>query len=264
MIGIFDSGVGGLTVLQEVEKRLPGQKILYFADSGHSPYGQLSQAEILTYAYDACRFLEEAGATVILLACHTLSTTGGARLQEKFSIPLLSIATASLPLLQPFSSIALLGTKATVASGYYQAHLESRLKLALSCPQLVPLIESSQIELARVEAALEPLLASQESYDALFLACTHYPLLSSLIAQLTPLPLINPAAALVNHLASYLPGAPNASDTPGAPGAPGANPPSSSKVDFFTTGSALSFQSLAQTILKRPLSEIHSLSLASL
>ena len=198
-IGLFDSGLGGLTVLRALWRRLPTESFIYLADTARFPYGPQPAAVIQQYALENALFLLEKGIKLLIIPCHTASVAALELLQCELPIPVIGMLDASLSALGAISTprrIALLATAGTLASQVYQTQIHLRAPhihlFPLACPQLVTLAEeyaqgdfppnASEI----VRQTLSPLPA----VDAYLLGCTHFPLLHSL---LNAHPLIDPA-----------------------------------------------------------------------
>lgn len=183
-IGVFDSGVGGLTVLKELTDLLPGENFIYFADNKHLPLGSKSEEEILKHAEEAALFLAAKNIKLLVVACNTTSSVALKFLQSLLQIPVIGVIA---PLIQKAAvlkkrKMAVLATSATVRTGVYFQELKKRLPRSLvfekACPLLAPLIEkglfSSMLLQETIKAYLRPL--KKEKIDLLVLACTHYPL----------------------------------------------------------------------------------------
>ena len=191
-IGVFDSGVGGLTVVRELRRILPQENIVYFGDTGRVPYGTRSRSTITRYTQQDIAFLESRDVKMIVIACGTASSVISKELGAKIKVPytgvILPAAQAACSLTQK-GVIGVIGTTATIRSGAYGKSIRSINSackvIARDCPLFVPLVENGLIEpqnpITRLTAQmyLEPLM--QEGIDTLILGCTHYPLLYDLI-----------------------------------------------------------------------------------
>ena len=207
MLGILDSGVGGLSVWKELKKLSPNSGVLYFADNARVPYGNLTRDKIFIYSKESISHLIDLGATSIAIACHTISTTTGPLLKHSTQIPILDIASHSIPLLTPLNRIGIIGTKATISSEYYQRALGEKIINAIACPHLVPMIENGEVDMALIKASLERI---DPTIEALFLACTHFPLIKEAIQILFPhIPLIDPAISFAKSLLPLASAAPD-------------------------------------------------------
>ena len=190
MIGIFDSGIGGMTVARAVERLLPGYPLLYFGDIARTPYGTKSPETIIDYSLRNTEFLVKKGAELIIIACNTASSVATERLRQEFQLPIIEVVTPAAE--QAISRtktgrIGIIGTRATVSSDIYNriiTGLRPQYKVfSQACPLLVPLVEEGWINKQETKMILrrylKPLGDSQ--IDTLVLGCTHYPLLTELI-----------------------------------------------------------------------------------
>ncbi|MDD3619741.1 MAG: glutamate racemase, partial [Desulfobulbaceae bacterium] len=191
MIGVFDSGVGGMTVARAIEQLCHGLPLIYFGDIARTPYGSKSPDTIIRYSRNNTDFLLEQGAEVIVIACNSASSTAADALRAHYQVPILDVitpATRKAAQISESGRIGVIGTRATVKSGMYPRRIrESRPDaevISQACPLLVPLVEEgwlSQRETKMIlRRYLQPLRHRQ--IDTLVLGCTHYPLLKHLIA----------------------------------------------------------------------------------
>ena len=189
-IGIFDSGVGGLTVFKEIRKLLPNESIIYFGDTARVPYGSKSPAIIQKYSLEIARFLEMQNVKMIVIACNTASALALSILRNEVRIPVIGVIApgvrAAIKSAQS-SSIAVIGTKATITSGVYQNRihkLRSSINvIAVPCPLFVPIVEENLMHTKLATDALDMYLSAlkKTNIKSLILACTHYPLLKEQI-----------------------------------------------------------------------------------
>jgi glutamate racemase len=190
MIGIFDSGVGGLTVVRAVMEYLPGYDIIYLGDTARTPYGSKSPETVMRYALQDTEFLVEQGARIIVIACNTASSIAFGAVTVAFDVPVFEVITPAVSLSLETSKklrIGVIGTRATINSGVYEKKIKALRPGAVvysrACPLLVPLVEEGwqrRPETKRiVKKYLHPLRVRQ--IDALILGCTHYPLLKEVI-----------------------------------------------------------------------------------
>jgi glutamate racemase len=191
-IGVFDSGIGGLTVVKALRDLLPGEKIFYLGDTARVPYGPKSPETVQRYAVELAELLMRKNAKTLVVACNTVSSVALPLLGEKFSIPVIGViepgARAALQATRN-RHIGVIGTRATIRSGAYEKALhatDNNVRISSrACPLLVPLIEEGLLNddvTNRVIARyLEPLVC--DGIDTLVLGCTHYPLLSPAIAR---------------------------------------------------------------------------------
>lgn len=193
-LGVFDSGLGGLSVLAPIRRSLPDASLLYVADSGHLPYGNKSDAYIQTRVLAISEFLLAQGAQALVVACNTATAAAVATIRARYSVPVIGMEPAIKPAVLHSQSgvIAVLATEFTVGSARFAA-LKARFDgqariLVQACPGLVELVEQGELqsETTRqlLQSYIEPLLA--EGADRLVLGCTHYPFLKPLLNQLLP------------------------------------------------------------------------------
>ncbi|MHA2620264.1 MAG: glutamate racemase [bacterium JZ-2024 1] len=214
-IGVFDSGLGGLSVLRVLLRRFPGYQYLYFGDFAHLPYGSRHPDEIRKFALDISEYLLDEGAEALVMACNISSSVALEAARERFRVPVFGMIEGGVKGAMRATKkgrVAVLTTPATAQVGAYSREL-NRAGLAASevaCPEWVPLIEShyalagvGEIHpaiCARVQEAL------QFSPDVIILGCTHYPLVESWIQQCVPagITLVDPAQEIVSDLSKYL------------------------------------------------------------
>ncbi|MEA5503409.1 glutamate racemase [Halotia wernerae UHCC 0503] len=212
-IGVFDSGVGGLTVLRQLYRQLPNESIVYFGDTARLPYGIRSQTEILQFVREIIVWLQQQGVKMVIMACNTSSALALETVREEFSIPILGvILPGARAAVQQGKRIGVIATPATAKSNAYRhAILEidpNTQVWQVGCPEFVPLIEQNRIhdpyttEVAR--SYLEPLL--QQEIDTLVYGCTHYPHLAPVLRSLLPsqVKLVDPAVHTVTACAQEL------------------------------------------------------------
>ena len=192
-IGVFDSGLGGLTAVRELMQILPGENIVYFGDTARVPYGTRSRDTIRTFAVQDLRFLLEQDLKAVLVACGTVSSVALPELQQMTTIPVIGVvqptAVAACKATKN-KKIGILGTSATVKSGSYQsaiAEIDPEISVtATACPLFVPLVENGYLEGQITElAAMEYIKSLQDAgVDTVILGCTHYPLLKPVLSKL--------------------------------------------------------------------------------
>lgn len=194
-IGMFDSGVGGLTVMQQMIKALPNEQIVYFGDTARLPYGDKSRETILRYTIESAIFLMEQDIKVLVIACNTASTCAIEKLQQIFNIPIVGVISPGAERAAQVTRnkrIAVLSTRATMRSGMYEREIKKRCPDAevttIACPLFVPLVEEHWITHPAaklvVREYLEPL--RKQNIDTILLGCTHYPLLRHMIEEEFP------------------------------------------------------------------------------
>lgn len=191
-IGMFDSGIGGLTVMRAIQNKLPFEKIVYFADTARLPYGEKSPETVLRYSIENAVFLMEQDIKILVVACSTASSVSVEKLRKIFNIPVIGTIEPGAERAVQVSKtgkIAILGTKGTIQSGTYQNELRKRLPKAhlvpIACPLLAPVVEEGmqnhEIAKLLVKEYLKPLRT--DPVDTIILGCTHYPLLEEIIQE---------------------------------------------------------------------------------
>jgi glutamate racemase len=192
-VGVFDSGIGGLTVVHALRKALPAEDIFYLGDTARLPYGTKNQATIERYSLEIAGLLLSERAKIIVVACNTATALALPRLQDTLRVPVIGvIAPGARAAVKTTKSgrIGVIGTRATMMSGAYEQTIQAlrpnATVISQPCPLLVPLIEEGMLRGAIAEEILhlylDPLLL--EGVDTLVLGCTHYPLLAPLISEL--------------------------------------------------------------------------------
>ena len=212
-IGVFDSGVGGLTVLQQLYRQLPNESIVYFGDTARLPYGIRSQAEILQFVRDILEWLQQQRVKMVIMACNTSSALALDIVRQELNIPILGvILPGAKAAVQQGKRIGVIATPATAKSNAYRhaiLEIEADVQVwQVSCPEFVPLIEQNRIhdpytaEVAR--SYLEPLI--KQEIDTLVYGCTHYPHLAPVLRSLLPpqVKLVDPAVHVVAACAQEL------------------------------------------------------------
>lgn len=194
-IGVFDSGVGGLTVLRALMTRLPNERTVYLGDTARVPYGTRSQATVTRYAVGNARFLVKQRIKLLVVACNTVSAESLPALREAFDVPVIGVVEPGAQ--AAFSAacggaVGVIGTQGTIASGAYEkalrAHAPSIRVVSRACPLFVPLAEEGWTEGDVPRLAAERYLAPfrEDAITALVLGCTHYPLLADAIGKALP------------------------------------------------------------------------------
>ena len=203
-IGVFDSGVGGLTVAREIMRNLPKEDIVYFGDTARVPYGSKSKDNIIRYSRQIIHFLQTKGVKAIVIACNTASALALETVKDEFDIPIIGVvepgARAALEVTVN-KKIGVIGTEATVRSSMYEKIIQGVdpevSVIAKACPLFVPLVEEGFKKHQVTDEIIDYYLASlkQSDIDALILGCTHYPLLRSKIREYVgdKITLVNPA-----------------------------------------------------------------------
>lgn len=192
-IGIFDSGLGGLTVAAAIASALPNEPLIYLGDTARVPYGTRSPATVVRYARNNVRFLRERGVKMVVVACNTVSAQGLGGLADGSTIPILGVirpSARSAIAASQGGEIAVLGTQATIRSGaYLQAIHEldpTRRIHGIPCPLFVPLVEEGWLNHPVTEQVARIYLSELQgtAVDTIILGCTHYPLLREIIESI--------------------------------------------------------------------------------
>ena len=201
-IAIMDSGVGGLTVVKEVMRQLPQEKILYFGDTARSPYGPRSSEEVRAFTRQIALFLSDFHLKMLVIACNTATAVALEEVRSMVSVPVIGViypgARAAIKKTST-KFIGVIGTEGTVRSGAYERALQRVSPgiqvISQACPRFVPLVEAGKYDedevLEVVQTSLEPLIGLP--IDCLILGCTHYPFLESSIAKA-----MGPSVQLIN------------------------------------------------------------------
>ncbi|MBK8903436.1 MAG: glutamate racemase [Anaerolineaceae bacterium] len=208
-IGVFDSGVGGLSVLRHLRAQLPSEQFIYLADQGHVPYGSRSAAEIVQFSQGITQFFHQLNAKAIVIACNTASAAALSLLREQFDVPFVGMEPAVKPAAgQTLSGkVGILATGGTFASERY-ARLTAKYAQGVSvwedpCVGLVPEIEAGRLDSPAVhqilQQALAPMLAA--GVDTVVLGCTHYPFVLPVVERIvgTAVTIIDPAPAVARQ-----------------------------------------------------------------
>jgi len=189
-IGMFDSGVGGLTIMRELMRQLPNESIIYLADTKRLPYGNHDAETIIKYSLECSRFLIEQKIKLLIIACNTATSYAIKTLKEKFKIPVIGVIECTVKK-AAFSTgnqrLAILATEATLRSKAYEKHIQALLPvskiISIACPLFVPLIEEGFHAHPATQLIVREYLKNlfDQKIDTLLLGCTHYLFLSSMI-----------------------------------------------------------------------------------
>ncbi|MBE9033461.1 glutamate racemase [filamentous cyanobacterium LEGE 11480] len=206
-IGLFDSGVGGLTVVREMYRQLPNESLIYVGDTARLPYGTRSQAEILQFVREILTFMVSHGTKMVIMACNTSSALALEQVRSEFDIPILGvILPGARSASQLGERIGVIATPATAAShAYQQAIVEAKPTAQvweIGCPEFVPLIEQNRIHHPETQDIVQGYLAPlvEAKIDTLIYGCTHYPHLAPVIRRILPesVQLVDPAVSVVS------------------------------------------------------------------
>ncbi len=250
-IGVFDSGLGGLTTVRQITEAMPGEDIIYFGDTGRVPYGNRSRETIIRYTKDDIEFLLKHNIKIIIAACGTASSVALGQLYDKYEIKIIGVlepACEEAVRVTKNGRIGVIGTTGTIKSGKY-TELIKKINPELTivsndCPMFVPLVENgyAESEAARLIAIdyLKPL--KEADVDTIILGCTHYPLLEKVISDIMgkEVNLISPGALAAKKAQSYL----KENDIL-------AEKSSGGKSEFYVSDSVEGFSGLASTFLGR-------------
>ncbi len=254
-IGVFDSGIGGLTVVRALRRRLPGESIVYFGDPARFPYGTKSADTILRFATEDAGFLLSRGVKMVIVACHSASSSALPELERRLPVPVLGVVepgARAAARTTKSDRIAVIGTTATIGSGAYEQAIR-RLKrnveiIAKPTPLLVPLAEEGWLDNEVAEAAVRRYLAglSEEGVDTLLLGCTHFPLLARVISRV-----VGPNVVLVDSAEET---AASAEDLLAAQALK--SPGGAVRHRFYLSDLAPNFQIVGERFLGEPMGEV--------
>jgi glutamate racemase len=214
-IGLFDSGIGGLTVLQRIMEVLPKENTVYLGDTARSPYGTKSVETVLRYSFENAEFLIQKDVKLLVVACNTSTAVALQALQQNLAVPVVGViepgARAALAKTRN-KKIGVIGTEATIQSGAYTQALravDSRVEVySRACPLFVPLVEEGWLDNEVVDKTVESYLSGlkRSGIDTLILGCTHYPLLKKAIRRFMGrgVPLVDSAEETANEVSAVL------------------------------------------------------------
>jgi glutamate racemase len=222
-IGIFDSGYGGLTIFEQIRRKLSGHDFIYLGDNARSPYGNRSYEVVYRFTLQAVRWLFSQGCPLVIIACNTASAKALRTIQQK-DLPSLDPARRVLGVIRPTAEytgdvtvtrhVGVLGTQGTVSSGSYNIEINKLFPdikvFSSACPMWVPLVENNEHNNPGadyfIHKYLDDILHQDNSIDTLILACTHYPLLEKKILKVLPagIKLISQGQPVADSLANYL------------------------------------------------------------
>ena len=250
-VGVFDSGVGGLTVAREISRQLPNENIVYFGDTARVPYGSKSQNTIIRFSEQIIRFLKTKDVKAIVIACNTASALALDAVRDEFDLPIMGVvipgARAAVEATKN-RKVGVVGTDATVQSGMYTKVIHGMVPditvIEKACPLFVPLVEEGFKEHPVTGEIIEYYLESMRStdIDAMILGCTHYPLLRSRIREYMgdKIQIVNPAYETAMDLKRLLKEQGMAND--------GATP-QHSRYSFYVSDAAEKFRRFANTVM---------------
>jgi glutamate racemase len=257
---VFDSGVGGLTVLRALIERIPYAAYLYFGDTARLPYGSKSAATVAHYAVGAVRYLQEQGAELLVIACNTATALALGEIEAAASVQVVGVVEPGAQAAAAASrerKVVVLGTAATVSSHAYRRALEARTIAVRekACPLFVPLVEEGWVAHPVTEQVARIYLSEAFSDDALhadvlLLGCTHYPLIKPLLRKLTPdrVTIVDSAESTAHEVAHRLQIEAFPPSTAPKRSVPG--------LKFFATDSAEKFRTMGTRFLGLPVEDV--------
>lgn len=195
-VGLFDSGVGGLTVLKEILKRYPINEYFYYGDTLNIPYGSKTKEELLDLSIKIIKYLESEKVDIIIIACGTVSSNIYEDLKKITNVPIYNIIDATIDYVNKsnYKSVTVLATKATINSHIFKNKLNISVN-EIECPLLVPMIESNNID----ESIIENYVKNIKD-GAIILGCTHYPIVENIIKKYTKADIINMGSILASNI----------------------------------------------------------------
>ncbi|MGQ9497918.1 MAG: glutamate racemase [Desulfotomaculales bacterium] len=260
-IGLFDSGLGGLTVAEEVFRQMPGEEVIYFGDTAHVPYGSKTEQELIGFAQAIIGFLVAQGAKYIIFACNTSSSVSLSIMRRRYRVPMIGLVepgAVAAARVTKNRRIGVIATEATVRSGAYRRAIQAACPgvrvYCQAAPLLVPLVEAGKVATPEAEAALRTYLAplQRAGIDTLLLGCTHYPFFTPLINAI-----LGPEVALVDPAAATVAAARQDMERRGIL----ENSPPNPSHRFFVSGDAVEFAALAKNFLNRELPPVRQICL---
>ncbi len=269
-IGVFDSGVGGLTVLKALLEVIPEAYYLYFGDTARLPYGSKSAETVTKYAVGACKYLQSHGTELLVIACNTATALALPKIEKAVGVGVVGViepGSQSASSASQNRKVVVIGTDATISSHAYLRALKSRGVEARekACPLLVPLVEEGWTEHPVTEQVariyLDEAFAGEfESADVLVLGCTHYPLLKPILRRVAPaqVKIVDSAESTARAVAQQIRLSPKLSGAESVNEEPGRGSP---HVRFFATDSVQKFRSLGERFLGRKIEDVQHVDL---
>lgn len=248
-IGVFDSGVGGLTVAREIMRQLPGENLVYFGDTARVPYGSKSKKTVLKYSKQIVRFLQTKKVKAIVVACNTASALALDDIAKEIDIPIIGVVKPGAKMAVETTktgNVGVIGTASTVKSGIYNDYIRELNSdvtvVSKACPLFVPLVEEGLIEDRVTDDIVGRYLQEMKEYnvDVLVLGCTHYPLIRNAIKRFMgdEVQLVNPAFETAKDLKELL-------TKEGMLNKSGAKP----SYEYYVSDGVESFMSFADSVL---------------
>ncbi|UCH94627.1 MAG: glutamate racemase [Candidatus Aminicenantes bacterium] len=258
-IGVFDSGIGGLTVYKALKQKMPNEKVIYLGDTARLPYGTKSAETIIKFSEDNALFLLDRNVKIIVDACNSSSSYAIPHLQDKLDIPVLGVIEPGAEAAVRWSknSIGVIGTTATIASKAYEKSILERKPdakiVARDCPLFVPLVEEGWLthEVTRLTAREYLLPLKEKGIDSLVLGCTHYPVLKPIISEVLGenIKLIDSAEVITGKVYSILQSLGWLNNS---------RPVGSQQDEFFVTDFPDRFKKVGEIFLNRKIEKVHT------
>jgi glutamate racemase len=258
MIGIFDSGIGGLTAVKAIMGYLPGYDLIYFGDTARTPYGTKSRETVINYALEDTNILLNQGAKIIVMACNTASSVATEAIIQKYNVPLFEVITPAVDWavsINKNNRIGIIGTRATVNSNIYPTKIREKKPDAIvyskACPLFVPLVEEGSLNKPETTMIIKKYLLSLKTkkIDTLILGCTHYPILKKKIQIKIGrhVTLIDSSEAIATTLKNYIESNPQIEKSL----------TKNNKTEFYVSDITKQFEITANILLKKKISLKH-------
>ncbi len=260
-IGVFDSGIGGLTVYKAIKKKMPGEKVIYLGDTAHLPYGTKSPETITKFSEENSKFLIGKGVKIVVIACNSSSSYAVSHLQKILDIPVLGVIDpgAEAAVENGEKEIGVIGTSATISSGAYEKSIMEKdpdAKItSQDCPLFVPLVEEGWIDHKITDLVIQEYLLplKKQGIKTLVLGCTHYPVLKDAISRVlgSGITLIDSAEVMAERTNSILKKL----------GWLKAQESSNGEDEFYVTDFPERFKKVGEIFLKRKIDKVEMISL---
>lgn len=258
-IGVFDSGIGGLTVVKEIMEQLPNESLVYFGDTARVPYGSKSKETVIRFSFQCIRFLLEKKVKAIVIACNTASASSLDVAQQSFDIPIIGVVgpgAITACQVTKTNKIGIIGTEGMVSSGAYEKEINiinNEVKMFLkACPLFVPIAEEGwqDTEIAKLTAKEYLSGLKSKGIDALLMACTHYPLLEQTIAEVMgdEITLVNPAYETAKSLKQTLQELDRQNQGE-----------EKSTYEFYVSDNPVKFKKVGENFLRKPISYVEKI-----
>lgn len=260
-IGVFDSGVGGLTVAREILRQYPNESIVYFGDTARVPYGNKSKDTIIRYSRQIVRFLETKNIKAIVVACNTASAFALDTIEKEIELPIIGVVKPGAKVATQNTEnkrVGIIGTEGTIKSELYTKYIKSIdsdiTVFGKACPLFVPLVEEGMLHDSVTDEVASRYLAElkKENIDCLILGCTHYPLLRSTVGRIMgdKVNLVNPAYETAMSLGCLM-------EEHGIK----AQPDNKAKYEFYVSDAAEKFKEFADSILPFNIEQINQINI---